>query len=200
MACEIFLVRHGETAWNAEGRFQGAQDSPLTMKGRAQADQVGRTLAGISGATDGAQLHVSPLGRARETATLVTPYLRGTVDMRIEPRLCEVSIGCWDGLAHIDIDAGWPGWLDGTSPFDWFFRSPDGEAYDAALERVRDWLAGLNGIVIAVSHGLLGRIIRGAYLGLPKEQALQLPVPQDVVWHLHADTIDEIRWEGLERT
>lgn len=47
--------------------------------------------------------------------------------------------------------------------------------------------------MVAVSHGLLGRIIRGVYLGLPKEQALALPVPQDVIWHLHDGGIDAMK-------
>ncbi|EIZ78431.1 putative phosphoglycerate mutase [Novosphingobium sp. Rr 2-17] len=192
MACEVFLIRHGETTWNAEGRFQGALDSQLTTKGRAQADHIGRALAEILQETEGPHLHVSSLGRARETAALITPHLRGAIDTRIEHRLREVSIGSWDGLTPIDIDAGWPGLLDGSSPFDWFFRSLDGETYDAAVERVQDWLAGLNGTVIAVSHGLLGRIIRGTYLGVRKEQALQLPVPPDVIWHLHSGKIDAL--------
>ena len=61
---------------------------------------------------------------------------------------------------------------------------PDGEAYDTAIARVRSWLDAVDGRVVAVSHGLVGRLIRGAYLGLPREEALVLPVPQDVVWHL----------------
>lgn len=96
----------------------------------------------------------------------------------------EVSLGAWDGLRQIDIDAGWPGRLDGANAFDWFFRAPDGEGYDTAVARASDWLDNLTGVVIAVSHGLLGRIIRGTYLGLSKDETLVLPVPHDVIWHL----------------
>jgi probable phosphoglycerate mutase len=112
--------------------------------------------------------------------------------LQLDDRLQEVSIGSWDGLTHVDIDACWPSLLDGTSPFDWFFKSPDGESYESAVERVRGWLEGLNGTVIAVSHVLLGRIIRGAYPGLPKEQAPQLPVPPDVIWHLYSGKVDAL--------
>lgn len=85
----------------------------------------------------------------------------------------------WDGLTHIDIEAQWPGLLDGSTPFDWYFRSPDGESYEAVVERATDWLSELQGNVIAISHGLVGRIIRGTYLGLSKDDALGLPVPSD---------------------
>jgi broad specificity phosphatase PhoE len=58
----------------------------------------------------------------------------------VEPRLQEVSTGEWDGLTHEDIEAGWPGALHGTDHYNWYFRSPDGETLDAALERIRSWL------------------------------------------------------------
>ena len=98
----------------------------------------------------------------------------------------------WDGLTQIDIDAQWPGRLHGATAFDWFFRSPDGESLNAARDRARTWLGDLQGTVVAVSHGLFGRIIRGSYLGLPMEDALRLPVPQDVIWRLAAGRIEPI--------
>lgn len=68
--------------------------------------------------------------------------------------------------------------------YDWYFRSPNGETFEAAFRRVREWVNELDGPVVAVSHGLIGRLIRGAWLALPAEEMLSLPVPQDVVWHL----------------
>jgi probable phosphoglycerate mutase len=103
-----------------------------------------------------------------------------------------MSLGSWDGLTHIDIDAQWPGLLDGSTPFDWFFRSPDGESYDAVLQRAECWLGELQGVIVAVSHGLIGRIIRGAYSGMSKSDALSLPVPQNVIWRLSSGRIDPI--------
>ncbi len=189
MGSEIFLLRHGETEWNAAGRFQGRLDSPLTQRGRDQAAEVGRTLAAVLAGRSTPPLHVSPLGRAQETASIVACQIPGLHSSRVEPRLQEVTTGSWDGLTHTDIEAGWPNALDGATEFDWYFRSPDGEDYPAAVGRVRTWLDGLDGSVIAVSHGLLGRLVRGVWLGLPREEALLLPVPQDVVWHLSASGV-----------
>lgn len=186
MPVEVFLLRHGETEWNAAGRFQGRLDTPLTRRGRDQAASVGRSLAAGLAGQPMPPLHVSPLGRARETAAIVAGQLSGLHPGRVEPLLQEVTTGAWDGLTHADIEAGWPGALDGATEFDWYFRSPDGEGYAAAAARVSAWLNGLDGPVIAVSHGLLGRLVRGAWLGLPRDEALALPVPQDVVWHLSA--------------
>jgi len=183
----IYLIRHGETEWNSAGRFQGSLDSPLTPKGIAQAQAIAQQLAPIAPTIDA--LFSSPLGRTRQTTAILCAHATYP-PVHWDLRLQEVSIGSWDGLTQIDIDFGWPELLEGSDPFDWFFRSPDGETYDAAAERVRDWLGDLDGHVVAISHGLLGRIIRGVYLGLPKEQALALPVPQDVIWHLHNGRID----------
>jgi broad specificity phosphatase PhoE len=172
----IYLVRHGETEWNVDGRFQGQLDSPLTARGRAEAYTVGRILAAHLGASK-IPLHVSPLGRARETASLLRSRFDGPEPVQ-DARLQEVTVGAWDGLNMIEIHAEWPNALDGASPFDWYFRSPDGESYEAASARL--------------SHGLAGRLIRGAYLGLAREDALHLPVPEGVVHKLAGGAIETL--------
>ena len=181
---DIFLLRHGETEWNAQGRFQGQLDSPLTARGREQAAQLGRILKKTFTSRRMPPFHVSPLGRTQDTAAIVCQYVDGPDMTFVEPRLQEVSTGVWDGLTHEDIEAGWPGALDGTDHYDWYFRSPDGETLEIALERIQSWLNGVDGPVVAVSHGLLGRLVRGAWLELLAKEMLCLPVPQDVVWHL----------------
>ena len=148
MGVEVYLLRHGETEWNAAGRFQGQLDSPLTRRGRDQATQLGRILGAALKSRPALPLHVSPLGRTRETSAIVEGHLPGFCPPLLEPRLQEVSTGSWDGLTHADIDAGWPGLLDGATDFDWYFRSPDGESYPLALERIQAWLQDLNGPVI----------------------------------------------------
>jgi probable phosphoglycerate mutase len=158
---EIYLLRHGETEWNAVHRFQGKLDSPLTQRGVAQAEQCGRMLAAVVGKVDA--MVASPLGRARQTAEII--HALGVYpELRLDERLAEVSLGCWDGLTHARIDAGWPGARDGATRYDWYFRSPDGESHASAEARLRDWLGEQQGTVVAVAHGLVGRILRGVYL------------------------------------
>ena len=181
---EIFLLRHGETEWNAAGRFQGQLDSPLTVRGREHAAQLGRILSQVFVNRLIPPLHVSPLGRTRDTATIVRRYMPDLGTVIIEPRLQEVSTGDWDGLTAEEIEAGWPGALVDTDHYDWYFRSPNGEAFEAAVQRVKEWIDELKGPVVAVSHGLLGRLVRGTWLGLSANEMLHLPVPQNVVWHL----------------
>jgi probable phosphoglycerate mutase len=186
---QIYLIRHGETEWNAQGRFQGALDSALTDTGIKQAEAVGRRLAGLALSIDA--FVSSPLGRTRQTAAIIAESAK-LPSARCDVRLAEVSLGSWDGLTHIDIDAQWPGLLDGATPFDWFFRSPDGEGYDAAFLRAECWLRERQGVTVAVTHGLVSRLIRGAYSGLSKPEALSLPVPQDVIWKLCNGRIERI--------
>jgi broad specificity phosphatase PhoE len=187
----IYLVRHGETEWNAQARFQGRRDSPLTRRGRDEADLAGRTLAAHLGAKARLPLHVSPLGRARETAALLRNRFAGAEPI-VDERLREVSLGSWDGLDASEIHAEWPGALDGASPFNWYFRSPDGETYEEASARLEDWLEEQRRPVIAVSHGLASRLLRGVFLGLSPVEALSLPVPQDVVFKLADRTVEAL--------
>lgn len=186
---EIYLIRHGETEWNAQGRFQGKLDSILTYTGMRQAEAVGKRLARLDLPFD--QFVTSPLGRTRQTATIIAG-LAHLPAVQCDDRLAEVSLGSWDGLTQVDIDAQWPGLLDGSTPFDWFFKSPDGESYDSAFQRAECWLEERQGVTVAVSHGLIGRIIRGAYSGLSQTEALSLPVPQDVIWRLSSRRIEPI--------
>ena len=187
---EVYLVRHGETEWNAEGRFQGALDSPLTPHGREQAARIGRRLAGIL-PDDVIELRASPLDRARRTADIVASHLNGRPPM-IDARLREISLGEWDGLTVEDIDAGWPDRLTGSTFADWYFRAPGGESLDAAIQRAAGWLASLEYPVIAVSHGLFGRVIRGVYGRLKPATMLSTPIPQDVIWHLRDGEVHPI--------
>lgn len=192
----IYLLRHGETVFNAAGRYQGALDSPLTPRGQAQARALGRRLAARLGpAPHGFRLVASPLGRTRETARLVALEL-GLDPARIEhdARLREVTLGTWDGLTRDEIDAGWPGALDDAGPFEWFYRGPGGESFEQAQARSADWLAEQRADrpVIAISHGAVGRVLRGLYAGLARDITVALDVPQDALFHLADGRIERI--------
>jgi len=188
MTAEIFLLRHGETAWNAEHRLQGHKDSPLTFRGREQARIVGRILSRYLGCRHRIPMAVSPLGRALATAAIVQQHAESP-PVTIEPRIEEVGFGVWEGLTKAEIDAIWPGLTNGLASPEWFFCAPGAESYDACEQRIRAWLGEQSGKVIAVSHEVAGRILRGIYLGLSREQTLALTVPQDLVWHLKGGKI-----------
>jgi len=151
----IYLLRHGETIWNTLGRFQGQKDSPLTARGIEQAEQMAKLLKKeIAGSERSFQLHVSPLGRTQETAARIERVL--PLAARPESRLMEVTVGSWDGMTKFEIDNEFPGMLDRSDAFDWYFRSPDGESFDAACARAKNWISAIYEPTIAISHGLFG--------------------------------------------
>ncbi len=192
----IFLVRHGETEWNLARRYQGWLDSPLTAHGLGQASAIGRCLRTIPEAA-AAAIVASPIGRARRTAELIQAELPGAGAIEYDDRLREISLGSWDGLGYRDIDALAPDTFVGEeSRWEWYFRSPDGETYDGFAARVGDWLAGVDGrTLVVVTHGVVTRVLRGLYAGLPRAAALRLPVPQDRFYRLANGRIDEVALE-----
>lgn len=180
----IFLVRHGRTQFNAEQRFQGSLDSPLTTIGVAQARAQGRLLRRLIREGSDCPIVSSPLGRARATAALIAEAM-GSTAMTFDPRLAEVSLGEWEGLTPAEIDTRWPGARHGSTRTAWASGCPGSESYEAAVARAREWLDAHAGrSVIAVSHGITGSIIRGLHTGLSRDEMLALPIPQDAVFVL----------------
>jgi broad specificity phosphatase PhoE len=192
MTAVIYLVRHGETEWNRARRYQGWGDSPLTERGLAQADAIGRALCGLPEARSAA-LVASPIGRARHTAEIIRECLGHTAPLRFDDRLREISLGSWDGLDRVQIGALRPGIFDGPGYHEWYFATPDGETYEVFAGRVGGWLAEAGDEpLIVVTHGIVTRVLRGLYAGLPRAGALCLPVPQDRIFRLADGTIEEI--------
>jgi len=187
----IYLVRHGQTRFNAEGRMQGHLDSPLTDLGQAQAAAMGELLAGLIGDPAGWRLISSPLGRAQNTARAIAARLSLTPE--IDHRLIELSFGQWDGRLRAELAEEFP---DTFGLGGWQFAAPDGESYAAVSARVSDWLADLppepDRKVIIVCHGGSGRVVRGAYLGLSYEDTWALDVPQDAVFRLADGTVERL--------
>jgi len=188
----ILLVRHGETEWNRERRYQGWSDSPLTARGLAQAEAIGRYLC-IHPDAHGATIVASPIGRARRTAEIIRERLGRSEPLVFEDRLRELSFGSWDGLRRSEIAALRPGIFDGEGYHEWYFATPDGETYEIFAGRVGAWLAETgNGPLIVVTHGVVTRVLRGLYAGLPRAEAMRLSVPQDRIFRLADGRIEEI--------
>jgi broad specificity phosphatase PhoE len=188
----IVLVRHGETEWNRARRHQGRFDSPLTPRGIAQARAIGRALASLPEAT--APIVSSPQGRAQRTAEIISEELGLNIPLKIDHRLREHSVGSWDGLTYDEIEARAPGVFDGEGSHEWYFRPADSEPFGALAARLKAWLAEHDDAVptIVVAHGTVSRVLRGLYAGLPRAEALMLPVPQDRIFRLSAGVIETL--------
>jgi broad specificity phosphatase PhoE len=147
---ELWLVRHGETDWNRERRFQGHADPPLNETGRAQA----RALAAELAAEQVDAVYTSDLARARETADILAADLGAeAVAMR---ELREIDVGEWQGLTWTEIEERFPegvrawqehghGWTSGET------YAALGARVVAALERIASDHPG--GRVLVVGHG-----------------------------------------------
>ena len=191
----IYYIRHGQTAWNAAGRFQGSQDIPLNDLGRAQAAHAGGILKDLmtrhGHAPNDFDFVSSPLGRARETARIIAGRLGLPVEL--DGRLKEMSWGTYDGMLRSDFDAAHPEMANATR---WAFEVSDGEQYADVAARVGAWLADLppepSRRVIAVSHGISGQVLRALYADLDPDHAGQDGAPQDAIFRLSDGAIARI--------
>ena len=141
----MLVVRHGQSEWNAAGRWQGRADPPLTMEGQRQSAAAARALGTFDAVV------ASPLLRAAETATIISEHL-DIGPVLVEPDLMERDAGEWQGLTREQIEIDWPGCLEqGKRPPGY---EPDDVILDrvmAALDRVAQRASG--GAVLVVAHG-----------------------------------------------
>ncbi|HVV42377.1 MAG TPA: histidine phosphatase family protein [Nitrobacter sp.] len=185
----IYYVRHGETEWNADGRFQGSQDIPLNDLGRTQAVKAGGILADLF-SRDGRDplalpFVASPLGRARSTMEL----MRGAIELpphgyAIDDRLREIGYGHWEGMTLPQMEVANPDVFALRQTDKWGVAPPGGESYASVTLRMRDWYDSLLGDTVAVAHGGTARALMVA-LGLETpDSAAGLTIEQGAVYVL----------------
>ncbi|MEO8244489.1 MAG: histidine phosphatase family protein [bacterium] len=186
----IYLCRHGQTTFNAAHRYQGQVDSPLTALGQAQAVAMGHRLAGLVGPVF--KVWASPLGRAQQTLALIMEQL-GPAPVVTDPRLMEVSMGAWDGLDDVEIEAEYPGARDGLSRGQWYFHGPGGETFAGFAARLAAAMAEIMAdpapVQVVVAHGVVSRVIRGRFAGLSEAAMLAGQTPQDGFYALGPDGV-----------
>jgi probable phosphoglycerate mutase len=172
----VFLARHGQTAYNLEGRFQGQQAVPLDDTGREQAGELAeRAAAGVGGGIriPFAALWCSPLLRARETAEIVSARIG--LQAREDPRLMETDAGDWTDRPFADVQAEAPKLFEQFFTGNPAFAFPGGESFAAQEIRVeaalRDVEAGALPALV-VCHGMVIRAALSARGGewLPNGQ------------------------------
>lgn len=158
----LLLLRHGLTGWNAERRWQGWADAPLSDVGREQARAAVPALRALGFTA----VVTSDLGRARETAEIVAEGL-GLGPVEVEVGIRERDVGAWSGLTTDEIEARWPGMIEAWRAGE-LAQLPDGEGdimsrVEPALERILVLHPG--GTVLAVTHGGVIRSVE-RHLGL----------------------------------
>ena len=193
----ILLARHGETPWNAEGRYQGQEDIALSPVGEAQARALGERLRDVR--IDRAV--ASPLGRAARTAELALGDARRDL-LRIDAGLMEIAHGTWEGLLAAEIRERDPersiAWRDAPHEV----LMPEGESLQhvldrawPALERACDGL-GDEDTLLVVAHDAVNRVILCRVLGLPLARLWrfrQAPTTLNLLEGASIDALDVVR-------
>lgn len=178
----LYLVRHGETDWNKDQRYQGQTDIPLNETGRAQAARNGEILKSLMPGIASADFISSPLSRAIETMEILRRGLGLDVKAyRLEPKLLEVHYGHWEGHLASELQASDPEGVAGKNADVFGWRPRGGESYADLQDRISDWLQTVDRDTVAISHGGVSRVARGAVLGLDTSLVPTLEVPQDKV-------------------
>ena len=183
----IYYIRHGETAWNAEGRFQGSQDIPLNELGRSQAVAAGEILSDLL-ARDGRDASslpfvASPLSRARLTMELMRETLSlPPDDYAVDDRLREIGYGQWEGLTLPEMELHDAATFASRNVDKWGVAAPSGESYASVTLRMREWFNSLSADTVTVAHGGTMRALMVA-LGIATPlEAADTPIGQGVVY------------------
>lgn len=174
---EFWLVRHGQTDWNIQRRYQGHTDIPLNSRGREQARELAAELNG----SQIAAVYSSDLSRALETAAILTQH--NGVAIIPDRRLREISMGEWEGRTLFEVNQELPDGAAGLAYIEAHSRAPGGESLAEVAERVRAFAEEIaprhaGQIVLVVMHGLSLAALRCLAVGLPLADARDL-VPEN---------------------
>ena len=171
----IWLVRHGQTTWNEQGRFCGHTDIPLSTTGRKQA----RKLASFLQHRPIAAIYSSDLSRARETAEIIAR--KRPIDSIVSPAWREINFGAWEGLTYEEIAAS-SGEQQGFFTQPEHVAPPQGETLEEVMQRAIPALREIvhydeqQGEIVLVSHGGLLRGLLCSLLGMPLSNQWQLRI------------------------
>lgn len=200
----ILLVRHGETAWNREGRYQGRTDIPLSETGQAQVRALGLRLEAIPITI----AYASPLSRAKNTAEAILAG-RSNTPLWLEAGLLEISHGEWEGklandveLSHKEMFGVWrtaPGRHSPAGPNAETLGDVETRAWTVIEKVCRD--LGETDTALIAAHDAVNRVILCRVLGLPLERVWsfrQAPASLNVLSGASLDTLQVVRLNDSE--
>lgn len=191
MTRRIFVLRHGETEFNADKKLQGHCNSSLTSKGCDQARRVGTMLKQYV-ENRPFRVYSSTLGRALQTSQIVCEELNYSYEnLNKEPRLKEFSLGEWEQRTIPSLEQEVPNLL---AQNDWYLQAPNCETYESVRERLSSWLSDVahDEDIVVVSHGLTGIVLRGLLLGMDYTQVWLQDLPQDAFFIIEDGRITRV--------
>lgn len=185
----FYAIRHGQTAWNAEGRFQGLTDVPLSPEGYRQVSLCGARLAGLFQAPGGlaapVRIITSPLARARATAEILREAIGlPPTSLSGDPRLREAGFGRWEGLTTLEVKRTFPEERRRRRADRWTFAPPGGQSYEDLARAMESLLAGLDGEepTLLVTHSGNLRALMTLAGGMTREGAMHAPTLHDALY------------------
>lgn len=178
---KIYLARHGETYWNAEGRIQGQTQTDLTQKGIEQSKWLAEYFR--SKMID--RIFCSELVRSQKTAEQINTH--HNLQLEINPEINECSWGKWEGLTHAEVRERFPDEYNSRKENIWYFRPQFGESYDDLFDRLYPVVFEFAAMAIAenlliVSHAMVNKVLLGILLDLPMEEIVKIDHPNDTVY------------------
>lgn len=179
----LVLIRHGETDWNVEGRYQGQADPPLNKKGLEQA----RQLAGEMEDLGLDLIYSSPLQRAHQTAEILADHLE--IPLHIEPRLMEIHQGDWQTRLRSEIENLYPELFNRWQTEPWMVTPPQGEHLNQVQQRVD---SAIDEILAKHPEGILGIVTHRIPIALIKVHIQGMD--PDIVRTLH---LPNTYWEEI---
>lgn len=193
----ILLARHGETPWNAEGRYQGQEDIPLSPVGEAQARALGERLKDLPIE----RAVASPLSRARRTAELALGENRAPM-LSLDAGLLEIAHGEWEGLLASEIGERDPDRLRAWRDAPESVQMPGGESLQQVLDRAWPALAeacdglGDADTLLVVAHDAVNRVLLCRILGIPLQKLWsfrQAPTTLNLLEGRDVDRLEVVR-------
>jgi len=197
----IYIVRHGQTAWNLQSRKQGRKDSPLTLKGIEQAKGVAKILNNWIKDHNKFKVVVSPQWRCQQFASIICELTGFKFSECIfEENLREHCFGLWEGKTEEEIETAFPGFL--AKRYDaenhWSYIVPMGESYELLYSRVGKVLDKYKQQdVVFICHEMVSKVMRGALSNLRPEEILTLSHNQDFIYKFDGEL--EALQVGYER-
>lgn len=154
----LYIIRHGETEWNREGRMQGSFDSNLTEKGKRFSTLLGKRLKPISFS----KMICSPSKRAIDTAKILTDSC--DLEIMLDGRIVEMNMGCWQGLTEAEIQFQFHDDYKRYVHQPEFHRIDDGETFQDVIARAKDFLLDIQSEpdeehILLVTHGSFIQIL-----------------------------------------
>ncbi|MEX0344180.1 MAG: histidine phosphatase family protein [Rhizobiaceae bacterium] len=191
----VILVRHGETALNAKGRFQGGLDEPLNATGENQARELAARLKNKlePELLSALSLRSSPLKRAVMTTEILAAELgKSFENNQITDELTEMRFGRWQGLTSSEVKEKYPQERKRRKADRWHFAPSGGQSFRDLVDPVTDWIQSVDQPVLAVTHFGVIRVAAVVAGGFEIDHAMALKPAHGDIWKIHDGTLERL--------